>query len=55
MMPAQFLARAVTMHTNTAPQLLYFRNQLLARHPLNVFVHDISGDMGTPANVRAAA
>jgi hypothetical protein len=45
-MPAQFVARAVTMHTNTATQLFYFGNQLLARHPLNVFVHDISHDMG---------
>jgi hypothetical protein len=40
MVPAEFVPVAVTMPTDTSPQLPGFLNQFLARHPVEVFVHD---------------
>src|SRR5262245_2097834 len=41
-MPAQLVARAVTMRTNPLPQLLDFRDELFARHTIEILFHDAS-------------
>lgn len=42
MMPAELMPRTVPMLTDAVPQLLDLGHQLLARHPLEIFVHDAS-------------
>jgi hypothetical protein len=38
-MPAQIVARAVTMRPDAGAKLLHFRDQVLARHRFQIFVH----------------
>src|SRR5262245_19484936 len=46
MMPAEVVARAVAMHADALPQFLGLLDQLRARHPIQVFVHNVSQPTG---------
>ncbi len=44
MVPTKVVSNTVTMLTDTLPQLLDFRSQLLPCHPVEVFIHNLFPD-----------
>jgi hypothetical protein len=41
MVPAKLVQAAVTMLADAIPELLDFIYQLLTRHPIEIFIHDV--------------
>lgn len=55
MVPAQFMARAVTVIANALPQSLHFCDELIARHAFEISVHGTVGwTKGRPVVADAA-